>query len=71
MTTIEMLSTALQDHAHSFDYVRRTTKIKLTDEQLAVVVRSKPGAFKLVRMYKKDEAGNPIRPGLLGAMLVG
>jgi hypothetical protein len=70
MTTIEKLSAALQDHAHSFDYVRRTTDIKLTDKQLEVVVRSRPTNFKLVRVCKRDEAGNAIRPGLLGAKLV-
>lgn len=71
MTTLEILSSALKDHAHSFEYLRRNTKITLSDEKLTVVVRSRPKEFKLVRICRRDETGNAIRPGLLGAKRIG
>jgi hypothetical protein len=69
MTTLQTLATAVRNGPHSFQKLRQTPGLDLTDEQFMKVVEQYPGRFKLVRFLKRDAEGQPIRPGRPGVKL--
>lgn len=68
---VEMIAAALDRGPHSFDYIRNTTGLRLTDDQFRAVVAAHGGRFKLVRFMKRNDEGEIIRPGRLGVRLKG
>ncbi len=70
MTTIEALTAAVKDKAHSFSYLRQAAGLKLSDDQFLNLIKEHPDQFQLVRIRRKDDEGKPIRPGLPGVKVV-
>jgi hypothetical protein len=66
---VEMIATAVRGRPHSFDYIRRATGLRLTDDQFRAVVAANRGRFRLVRFMKRDDEGELIRPGRPGVLL--
>jgi hypothetical protein len=54
--------------AHSFQYFRDHTRIKLSDEEFDELIRRNP-EFKKVTIIQRDEDGNRIIPGRPGIKL--
>jgi hypothetical protein len=66
---VEMIATAVRGGPHSFDHIRGTTGLGLTDDQFRAIVAANRGRFKLVRFLKRNDEGELIRPGRLGVQL--
>jgi len=66
---VETIAASVRHTPHSFDHIRRTTGLELTDEQFVAMIGENPGQFKLVRFVKQDAKGKPIRPGRPGVRL--
>ena len=49
---VEMIAAAVRGGPHSFDYIRSTTGLELTDDQFRAVVAANRGRFKLVRSHR-------------------
>jgi hypothetical protein len=69
MTAVEKLSQALKDKPHSFNYLRRSAGIRLTDRQFVDLVKRNPGRFKLVVFRSKAEKAASPRAGRPGVRL--
>jgi hypothetical protein len=65
----EKIAAAIRRGPHSFDYIRGTTGLGLTDDQFRAVVAANRGRFKLVHFMKRDAGGELIRPGRPGVRL--
>jgi hypothetical protein len=66
---VQMIAAVVRGGAHSFDFIRSATGLKLTDDQFRTLVGSNNGLFKLVRFLKRDDEGQLIRPGRPGLRL--
>jgi hypothetical protein len=66
---LEMIAAAVRRGPHSFEYIRSTTGLELTDDQFRAVVAANRGRFRLVRFMKRDDEGKLIRPGRPGVQL--
>jgi hypothetical protein len=67
--TLEIIAAAVEDKPHSFQFIRKATGLKLSDEVLTALARSDQARFKLVRFRKLDSGGARIRPGFPGVAL--
>ena len=67
--TLEIIAAAVAHKAHSFEFIRKATGLKMSDEVLTALARSDKTRFKLVRFVKQDSGGARIRPGLPGVAL--
>ncbi|MDR3633137.1 MAG: hypothetical protein P4L84_04820 [Isosphaeraceae bacterium] len=63
---VEKIAAAVEHKPHSFDHIRSTTGLKLTDEQFKAIVKQNSSRFKLVRFIRLDDAGKRILPGRPG-----
>jgi hypothetical protein len=66
---METVATAIGQKAHSFDHIRSSTGLKLTDEQFVSIIEKNPARFKLVHFVKRDDEGTRILPGRPGVRL--
>jgi len=64
--TLETIAAAVEHKPHSFDHIRKTTGLKLTDEQFVAMIEKNHSRFKRVRFVKRDDAGTQILPGRPG-----
>jgi hypothetical protein len=71
MNGIEIVATAVKDRAHSFHYIRRSTGLSLSDEQLMELIQENEDRLQFTRIRREDPAGNRIRPGWPGVKLRG
>ena len=71
MSGIEIVATAVKDRAHSFKYIRRTTGLPLSDEQLMELIQENEDRLQFTRIRREDPTGNRIRPGWPGVKLRG
>jgi hypothetical protein len=60
------IAMAVEHKPHSFAHIRRTTGLKLTDEQFMEMIGNNRDRFKLVRFKKRDKDGKQIHPGRPG-----
>ena len=67
--TVETIATAVENKPHSFDHIRKTTGLQLTDEQFVAMIDKNRGRFKLVHFVKRDDEGEQILPGRPGLRL--
>ncbi|MBV8383202.1 MAG: hypothetical protein JOZ63_11375 [Planctomycetaceae bacterium] len=67
--TVETIAAAVEHKPHSFDHVRSTTGLKLTDDQFVAMIEENRGRFKLVHFVKRDDEGKHILPGRPGVRL--
>ena len=67
--TLEMMASAIQKRPHSFQFIRKATGLKLTDQEFTTIAKSDQGRFKLVRFLKRDDEGvaDSARPARCGA----
>jgi hypothetical protein len=71
MNAIEIVATAVKEGAHSFEYIRKTTGLPLSDEQLMELIQENGDRLQFTRIRREDPAGNRIRPGWPGVKLRG
>jgi hypothetical protein len=67
--SVEMMAKAIELRPHSFQFVRKATGLKLTDEEFTAMAKSDLARFKLVRFIKRDDEGVRIHPGRPGVGL--
>lgn len=67
--TLDIMAGAVEHRPHSFQFIRKATGLKMTDQEFAAMAQSDLSRFKLVRFLKKDDKGSPIRPGRPGVGL--
>ena len=63
------MASAIEQRPHSFQFIRKTTGLKMTDQEFTAMAKSDLGRFKLVRFLKRDDEGSRIRPGRPGVAL--
>jgi hypothetical protein len=66
---LETIAAAVEHKPHSFDHIRKTTGLELTDEQFVAMIEKNRGRFKLVHFVKRDQRGERILPGRPGVRL--
>lgn len=66
---VETMAASIARRPHSFEKIRKTTGLRLTDEQFMEMVKKDRHRFKLVRFVKRDAKGVPIHPGRPGVGL--
>jgi len=66
---VKTIAAAVRRGPRSFDYIRSTTGLGLTDDQFRAVIAANRGRFKLVRFLKRNDEGELIRPERLGVQL--
>jgi hypothetical protein len=66
ISRIEAVAAAVKDRAHSFNYIRRTTGLKFTDDQFLDLIEDR---LQFTRIRRAGTAGNRIQPGWPGAKL--
>ena len=68
-TKVETIAAAVEHKPHSFDHIRSTTGLKLTDEQFVAMIETNSDRFKLVHFVKRDDEGKHVLPGRPGVRL--
>lgn len=63
------IATAVKLKPHTFDHIRKTTGLTLTDDQFLAMIEKNRGRFKLVHFVHRDPEGAPIHPGRPGIKL--
>ena len=66
---LETIAAAVEHKPHSFDHIRSTTGLKLTDEEFVAMIEKNCDRFKLVHFVKRDDEGAKILPGRPGVRL--
>ncbi len=66
---MEIMASAIVQRPHSFQFIRESTGLKLTDQEFKAIAKSDPARFKLVRFMKRDDEGTRISPGRPGVGL--
>ena len=61
--TLEIIAAAVAHKAHSFEFIRKATGLKMCDEVLTALARSDKTRFKLVRFVKRDSGWRGSAPG--------
>ncbi len=69
MSRIETVAAAVKDKPHSFNYIRKTTGWKFTDEQFLDMIKEHADRLEFTRIRRADAEGNRIRPGWPGVKL--
>jgi len=66
---VEIMATAVNLKPHSFQFIRESTGLTLTDREFAALAKSDRARFRLLRFKCWDDEGAPIRPGRPGVGL--
>jgi hypothetical protein len=66
---VEIVASVIEQRPHSFQFIRASTGLKLTDQEFTAMAKSDPARFKLVRFLKRDDEGARILPGRPGVAL--
>jgi hypothetical protein len=69
MSRIETVAAAVKDRAHSFNYIRKATGLRFTDEQFLKLIKENEDRLQFARIRRLDADGNRIRPGWPGMKL--
>ncbi len=67
--TVEIMASAIEQKAHSFQFIREATGLRLTDQEFMAMAKSDLARFKLVRFLKRNNEGVRVLPGRLGVAL--
>ena len=59
---VKTIAAAVRRGPRSFDYIRSTTGLGLTDDQFRAVIAANRGRFKLVRFLKRNDEGGTHPP---------
>lgn len=66
MGVVEILAKAVTERPRSYDAVRRSTGLKLSDSQLELIVLDNSDLFRQARFVRRDADGKPIKPSRPG-----
>jgi hypothetical protein len=69
MSGLEMVATAIKDKAHSFKHIRRSTGLRLSDDQFVSLIKENGERLEFTRIRRSDADGNRVRPGWPGVKL--
>ncbi len=69
MSRIETVAAAVKDGAHSFNYIRKATGLKVTDDQFLALIKENEDRLQFTRIRRADAAGNRVQPGWPGVKL--
>ena len=69
MSGIDTVATAVKDRAHSFNFIRRTTGLPLSDKQFLDLIKANEDRFQFIRIRRADTEGKPVKPGWPGVKL--
>jgi len=69
MSGVDTLATAVKDRAHSFNYIRKATGLRLSDDQFLELIKENERRLRFTRIRRADADGNSIRPGWPGVKL--
>ena len=69
MSIIETVAAAVKDRAHSFKYIRKSTGLRLTDDQFLELIKENEQRLRFTRIRRADADGNRIQPGWPGVKL--
>jgi hypothetical protein len=69
MSRIETVAAAVKDRAHSFNYIRKATGLRFTDDQFLGLIKENEARLQFARIRRVDAAGNHIQPGWPGVKL--
>jgi hypothetical protein len=63
MSNLDTVAAAVKDRAHSFKHIRRSTGLRLSDNQFLSLISENEGRLKFTRIKRVDANGNLVRPG--------
>jgi len=66
---VEIMASVIEQKPHSFQFIRESTGLKLTDQEFMAIAKSDPTRFKLVRFLKRNDEGERVLPGRPGVAL--
>jgi hypothetical protein len=66
---LETMASAVEQRPHSFQFIRESTGLKLTDQEFTAMAKSDLARFKLVRFFQRNDEGVRIAPGRPGVGL--
>lgn len=69
MSNIETIATAVKDRAHSFNYIRKATGLRLTDDQFLELIKENAQRLRFTRIRRADAEGKRVQPGWPGVKL--
>jgi hypothetical protein len=69
MGNLETVAAAVKDRAHSFNYIRRSTGLRLSDKQFLSLISGNEERLQLTRIRRADADGNRSRPSWPGVKL--
>ena len=69
MSIIETVAASVKDGAHSFKYIRKSTGLRLTDDQFLELIKENEQRLRFTRIRRADADGNRIQPGWPGVKL--
>ena len=69
MSVIDTVAAAVKDRAHSFNYIRKATGLRLSDDQFLELIKENERRLRFTRIRRADPEGNLIRPGWPGVKL--
>lgn len=69
MSRVETVAAAVKDKAHSFNYIRKSTGLKFTDNQFLDLIKKNEDRLQFTRIRRADADGKRIQPGLPGVKL--
>ena len=69
MSNIETVAAAVKGGAHSFKYIRKSTGLRLTDDQFLELIKENEQRLRFTRIRRADADGNRIQPGWPGVKL--
>ena len=61
--TLDIMAGAVEHRPHSFQFIRKATGLKMTDQEFAAMAQSDLARFKLVRLLKRGRQGIANPPG--------
>ena len=69
MSSIDMVAKAVKDGAHSFRHIRKTTGLRLTDDQFLELIKESEQRPRFTRIRRVNADGNRVQPGWPGVKL--
>jgi hypothetical protein len=69
MSIIETVAAAVKGGPHSFRYIRKSTGLRLTDDQFLELIKENEQRLRFARIRRADADGNRIQPGWPGVKL--
>jgi hypothetical protein len=69
MSVIDTVAATVKDRAHSFNYIRKATGLRLSDDQFRELIKENDQRLRFTRIRRADADGKLVRPGWPGVKL--